>query len=217
MSRYFNAAASAEAAEAPVAVASLAAPQVDSVLVDQEPFADLLAAPLDESLGTAAPDDLTTPLQGLVTRVPTAQLRSNRWIREASFEIFERTFLITRVMQWLATLVASVGVVSALMALALEHGREFAVLRAQGMTRGELFAVLQLQNVMLGLTAGLLACPLGAAMARGRNVFLETAHRAEPHLEPSGVARRDRAPVERALRIERFAACRAITGHISPL
>ena len=86
-------------------------------------------------------------------------------IRDASMAIFDRTFAITRVLQWLATLVACIGVLSALMALALERSKEMAVLRAQGMTRGELLVLLQVQSVAMGLIAGLLSLPLGALMA----------------------------------------------------
>ena len=96
----------------------------------------------------------------------SAQVRSTAWIREASMAIFDQTFLITRVMQWLATLIAAVGVVSALMALALERRREFAILRAQGVSQRELFRSLQIHNALLGLAAGLLAMPLGVLMAR---------------------------------------------------
>jgi len=86
-------------------------------------------------------------------------------IRTASMAVFDRTFAITRVLEWLATLVACVGVLSALMALALERAREMAVLRALGMTRAELLGMLQLQTGAMGLIAGLLSLPLGALMA----------------------------------------------------
>lgn len=98
------------------------------------------------------------------TQVPL-RVRAQSAIREASVVIFDRTFAITRVLQWLATLVACVGVLSALTALALERGKEMAVLRAQGMTRGDLLILLQCQSLAMGLIAGLLALPLGAAMA----------------------------------------------------
>lgn len=93
------------------------------------------------------------------------QVRSQSWIRQASLEIFDRTFAITRVLQWLAVLVAGVGVLSALMALALERGREIAILRAQGMTGAEVLGVLQLQTGCMGLVAGLLSLPLGLLLA----------------------------------------------------
>ncbi|MFT5450260.1 MAG: putative ABC transport system permease protein, partial [Gammaproteobacteria bacterium] len=93
------------------------------------------------------------------------RVRAQAAIRDASVIIFDRTFAITRVLQWLATLVACVGVLSALTALALERGKEMAVLRAQGMTRGNLLVLLQCQSLAMGLIAGLLALPLGTAMA----------------------------------------------------
>lgn len=93
------------------------------------------------------------------------QVRDHASLRAASLQIFDRTFAITRVLQWLATLVACVGVLSALMALALERSREMAVLRAQGLTRGELLGLMQIQTASMGLIAGILSLPLGSAMA----------------------------------------------------
>jgi putative ABC transport system permease protein len=61
-------------------------------------------------------------------------IRSNRDIQGFTLEIFDRTFTITNVLRLLAILVAVVGVLSALLALQLERAREFAVLRATGMT-----------------------------------------------------------------------------------
>ena len=92
-------------------------------------------------------------------------VRSNREIKQASLEIFDRTFTITRVVRWLAVLVAFVGVLGALMAVQLEKGPETGVLRAQGVTRGQLWALMASQNGALGLIAGVLAIPLGTAMA----------------------------------------------------
>jgi putative ABC transport system permease protein len=108
---------------------------------------------------------VTRALGALAGNGQELRIRSQAWIREASLEIFERTFAITRVLQWLATLVACVGVLSALMALVLERAREMAVLRAQGLTRGELWLMLQIQTASMGLIAGVLALPLGALMA----------------------------------------------------
>ena len=68
-------------------------------------------------------------------------------------------------LRWLATLVAFVGVLSALMALTLEREREVAVLRAQGMTGREVWGLVEFQTGAIGLLAGLLALPLGLAMA----------------------------------------------------
>jgi putative ABC transport system permease protein len=92
-------------------------------------------------------------------------IRSNRALREASLEVFDRTFAVTAVLRLLATVVAGVGVLSALLALELERAREFGVLRAQGLSPGELWRLVLTQTGLLGAIAGLLALPLGLALA----------------------------------------------------
>lgn len=86
-------------------------------------------------------------------------------IRAASLVVFDRTFAVTEVLRSIAALVAVGGIVGALMAIQLDRAREIAVLRAQGLTRGEVFASVQGQSAALGLTAGTLAVPLGIALA----------------------------------------------------
>ena len=63
-------------------------------------------------------------------RAPAASIRSNRTLKEASLEVFDRTFRITGVLRLLAGVVAFIGVLSALMALALERSREIRRQRA---------------------------------------------------------------------------------------
>jgi putative ABC transport system permease protein len=92
------------------------------------------------------------------------QVRANRSIREQSLEVFDRTFAITRVLRILAVGVAFIGVLSALMALQLERAREHAVMRATGITRGQLLGLILLQTSAMGAAAGLLAIPLGWIM-----------------------------------------------------
>ncbi len=92
-------------------------------------------------------------------------LRSNIAIRAESLEVFDRTFMITATLRWLATLVAFVGVLSALMALQLERSREIGVLRAQGLTPAQVWGLVCSQTGLMGLIAGLLAMPVGIATA----------------------------------------------------
>src|SRR5690606_31075595 len=82
-------------------------------------------------------------------------IRSNRALRQASLDVFDRTFTITTVLRLLAVAVAFVGVLSALMALQLERARELAVLRAEGLTPGQLWRYVSLQTGVMGLLAGL--------------------------------------------------------------
>jgi putative ABC transport system permease protein len=93
------------------------------------------------------------------------QIRSNRAIRAASLEIFDRTFAITGVLRVLATVVAAIGVLSALMALQLERARELGVLRAQGLMPREVWRLVMAETGLLGGIAGMLAVPVGLGMA----------------------------------------------------
>jgi putative ABC transport system permease protein len=93
------------------------------------------------------------------------EVRSNRALRAVSLEVFDRTFAITRVLRVLAFVVAFIAVLSALMALQLERGRELAVLRANGLTPGQTWGLVTTQTGIMGAMAGLLAVPVGLALA----------------------------------------------------
>jgi putative ABC transport system permease protein len=92
-------------------------------------------------------------------------VQSNRGLREASLDIFDRTFAITQVLRLLTVLVAFIGVLTALMALQLERRREMAVMRAQGFTPVQIGSYVTLQSGLAGFLAALLALPLGLALA----------------------------------------------------
>ncbi len=94
-----------------------------------------------------------------------ALVRSNGEIRRQSLVVFDRTFVVTGVLRLLAVAVAFMGVLSALTALQLERSRELGVLRALGLTPGQVWTVVTSQTGLLGLVAGLLAIPTGLAMA----------------------------------------------------
>ena len=109
-------------------------------------------------------DDL---IEGLRPLAAEQQLfiRSSGALRRGSLEVFDRTFAITGVMRILALLVAFVGVVSALMAVELERGREIGVLRALGLTPRQIMGLIGLQTAFAGLCAALFALPLGLLLA----------------------------------------------------
>lgn len=92
-------------------------------------------------------------------------IRSNSEIRALSLQVFDRTFVITDVLYWLATGVALIGILGAMLALQLERARELAVLRALGMTRLQLGAMVTTQTAVIGLLSGIAALPLGLVMA----------------------------------------------------
>lgn len=98
---------------------------------------------------------------------PTTALlvRSNRTLRESSIAILDRTFAITNVLQLLATIVAFVGIFAALTAMQLERVREFGMLRAIGLDPRQLWQLVLSETGLMGLVAGLVALPVGTAMA----------------------------------------------------
>jgi putative ABC transport system permease protein len=104
-------------------------------------------------------------LQDRLGPIQPLLIRSNRDIQSRTLDVFDRTFTITNVLRLLAILVAVVGVLSALLALQLERAREFAVLRATGMTAGEVGGLVSLQTGFMGAAAGLLAIPTGLLLA----------------------------------------------------
>ena len=92
-------------------------------------------------------------------------IRSSRELRDLSMEIFERTFAITRVLYWLASIVAMVGLFAALLAHGLERSRQIALLRALGLTPRGAGALISVQALLLGIVAGLAAIPAGLLTA----------------------------------------------------
>ena len=110
-------------------------------------------------------DALIADMRAATSGLQDVIIRSNRALRETSLRVFDRTFTITTVLRILAIVVAFIGVLSALMALALERRREMGVLRATGMTPPQLGGFVTLQTGLMGAIAGLLALPLGYALA----------------------------------------------------
>jgi putative ABC transport system permease protein len=96
---------------------------------------------------------------------PGVALAANAEIRAISLSIFDRTFTITRVLQFLVGVVAFLGILSALQSLQMERVRELAVLRALGWTPSQVRQLVIGQTTMLGASAGLFAVPLGLVLA----------------------------------------------------
>jgi len=90
---------------------------------------------------------------------------SNRELRAEVSKVFDQSFAITRVMQILAGLVAFIGIISAVMSLLVERTRELGILRAVGMSFGQLHRMVFLESGLMGAFAALIAVPAGTALA----------------------------------------------------
>ena len=110
-------------------------------------------------------DKLTNLIRNMLKPDEEVIIQSNKSLLNVSVEVFDRTFLITHVLQSLAVIVAFIGVLSALMAIQLERNREFGVLRATGLTPKQLWKLVILQTGIMGLIAGLIALPVGNILA----------------------------------------------------
>lgn len=98
------------------------------------------------------------PIQQLI-------VRPNARVRAAGLRVFDRTFTITYALQFLAVLVAFIGVMSTLLSLQLDKIRELGILRALGFSIQELRKLIFLETGLMGLTAGVFAIPTGFILA----------------------------------------------------
>lgn len=92
-------------------------------------------------------------------------VRTYKSLRDSSVEVFDRTFLIAKVLQLLSVIVAFIGILSSFMSLQLERRRELGILRANGLLPSQLFLMVNLQTLLMGFTAGIIALPLGNILA----------------------------------------------------
>ncbi len=97
--------------------------------------------------------------------IQTLRVRPNRELRREVFEVFDQAFAITRALVILATGVATLGVLSALLALQLERRRDYGMLRALGVTGRQAARHVFMQTGLLGGSATLLAIPTGVLLA----------------------------------------------------
>jgi putative ABC transport system permease protein len=111
------------------------------------------------------PDELARNLRDELSQVQRLAIRPNLILRQEVMEIFDRTFAITGALQLLATVVAFMGVLGALLSLELERQRELGILRAVGLTIRQLWRLIMLETGILGSVAGILAMPTGYVLA----------------------------------------------------
>lgn len=111
------------------------------------------------------PNDFLHKLRMLTKEKYAVQINSNLDLRRQVLDIFDKTFAITHVLQMLATIVAFIGIVSAILSLLIERTREFGTLRAIGMSWAQLRRMIFIESGLMGGLASLLAMPTGFALA----------------------------------------------------
>lgn len=110
-------------------------------------------------------EQVASKLTDVLAPIQPLEVRPNAALRAEALAIFDRTFAITGAMQLLTTLVAFIGVLSALLSLQLDKKRELGILRAVGLTVRQLWKLVLYESGLLGASAGLLAMPTGLGLA----------------------------------------------------
>ncbi len=95
----------------------------------------------------------------------SVSIRLNKDLRDYSIEIFDRTFVVAGLLHILSVIVAFIGVFSALMSIQLEKEKEMGILRATGLTPGQMLKMISVQTFTIGLIAAIIAIPLGLVLA----------------------------------------------------
>ena len=112
-----------------------------------------------------APDKLQQLINRSTANDQPLMMTQSKDVIDESMAVFDRTFRITEVLRLLSILVAFIGIFSALMAVLLERKKEFAILRAIGLTQPQIRQLILLESVMLGLISAVIAVPTGLLMA----------------------------------------------------
>lgn len=125
-------------------------PEITSVAVYADPKADLevLRQGLRKALG-ASPVAIT----------------GSRELRARVLQVFDDTFAVTYALHTVAITVSLLGVVSTLVALVLERGREIAILRQLGLLRRQLTTMMVVEAGLIGATGALLGLVAGGMLA----------------------------------------------------
>ncbi|MBU0491116.1 MAG: ABC transporter permease [Chloroflexi bacterium] len=110
-------------------------------------------------------DAVALDLEERLAPVQRVLIWPNQALRRDALAVFDRTFAITGALQMLATVVAFIGVLSALLSLQLDKRRQLGILRAVGLTVRELWGLVLLETGLMGAVAGLLALPAGYVLA----------------------------------------------------
>jgi putative ABC transport system permease protein len=141
-----------------------------SVFMAQSIYRDLNDDPYITSIAAfIEPDaDVDTVINTLRTQTLVGtdlEIQSYRALRSGVFEVFDNAFAITVALRLLATVVAFIGILSALMSLQLEQTRQYGIMRAVGLTPRQLWNFTLIQTGLMGGVAGLLALPIGLVLA----------------------------------------------------
>jgi putative ABC transport system permease protein len=140
------------------------------VVMDRALFTRLIGDPFLSSVAIyltpgAEPEAVRRGIQGALPGRGDLLLLANRTLKARVLEIFDQTFAITYALELIALVVAGLAILNTQMAAVLERQREMGILRAVGVSRGQLLATVLGEAGALGLAANLLGAAVGLALS----------------------------------------------------
>ncbi|KQT52081.1 hypothetical protein ASG43_20550 [Aureimonas sp. Leaf454] len=87
-------------------------------------------------------------------------------LRRYALDLFDRSFLVTYVLEAIAVLVGLAGVAATMSSQTLARVREFGMLRHLGLGKAQIRAMLGIEGALLGAVGGLAGVALGLALAQ---------------------------------------------------
>lgn len=144
---------------------------VSSILLDDAVYRQFWPEPglTSVSLTLAAGQDPGPVLAILEDRFNRSRhqvrIMSHRELRLDALNLFDRTFAVTGALQVLAMIVSFMSVLASLMGMMLDQAREFATMKAVGMTRLQIGRLLFMEAGVFGISAAVLAIPVGLLLS----------------------------------------------------
>jgi len=113
----------------------------------------------------ASPEEVAAKIRRLFAGRHELLITSNRELRAEVLRIFDQTFAITYALQFIALVVAVLGIVDTLLALILERGRDLGLLRALGASPAQIRRITLWEAGLIGGLSYLIGLGCGILLA----------------------------------------------------
>ncbi len=92
-------------------------------------------------------------------------IRDNKTLQNDALAVFDRTFMITNALRFIATIIAIIGIYGAVLLILEDRKKEIGILKAIGVRNREFWKLLMTETGLMGFFAGLFAIPTGIVIS----------------------------------------------------
>jgi len=92
-------------------------------------------------------------------------IRDNKTLQNDALAVFDRTFLITNALRFIATIIAMIGIYGAVLLILEDRKKEIGILKAIGVRSKEFWKLLLTETGLMGFFAGIFAIPTGIVIS----------------------------------------------------